>query len=120
MERIDFDAHNEEQAEVWRAYRAGRPIRVPMVLGISAQWTLSMPDANRSGISFGQYMRDPVAMLRHRLEADWWIRHRVVFDHEMGLPPAWVVSVDGQNIFEAGWLGARVVSRDGEPPTAVP
>ncbi|MBC7288349.1 MAG: hypothetical protein H5T86_09955, partial [Armatimonadetes bacterium] len=27
---------------------------------------------------------------------------------------------DGQNIFEAGWLGARVVIRDGEPPTAVP
>ncbi len=117
---MDYAAHNAEVAEVWEAYRAGRPIRVPMVLGISAQWTLSMPDANRSCFSFRDYMTDPAAMLRHQLEAQWWVRHRVLFDHEMGLPGAWQVYVDGQNIFEAGWLGARVVIHDTGPPSAVP
>ena len=117
---MDYDKHNAEVAEVWQAYRAGRPVRVPMVLGISAQWTLSMPAANRSGITFAQYMNDPLAMLQHQLEARWWVRHRVVFDQEMGLPDAWEIHVDGQNIFEAGWLGAKVVVHRNGPPSAVP
>jgi hypothetical protein len=117
---VDYAAHNEEVRQVWEAYRAGRPIRVPMILGISAQWTLSMPAANPSGFTFRQYLEDPQAMLQHQLERSWWIRHCVPQDAEMGLPDYWSVFVDGQNIFEAGWLGGKIVIRDLQPPSAEP
>ncbi|MCD6351397.1 MAG: hypothetical protein J7M26_04665 [Armatimonadetes bacterium] len=120
MKEIDYDAHNEEVRRVWEAYWRGEPFRVPMILGISAQWSLSMPEANPEGYDFRQYMRDPEVMLRHELREQWWVRHRVPQDAEMGLPEAWTVFVDGQNVFEAGWFGGRVVLREDHPPSAEP
>ncbi|MCX7599345.1 MAG: hypothetical protein N2512_10865 [Armatimonadetes bacterium] len=117
---IDYDAHNEQVRKVWEAYHAGRPVRTPMILGISAQWTLTVPEANPSGITYQQYMTAPDAMLRHQLERAYWIRHYVPQDAEMGLPAEWHIYPDGQNIFEAGWLGGRVVIHDDGPPSAVP
>lgn len=117
---IDYDAHNEEVRRVWQAYRDGRPERVPMVLGISAQWMLSEPGANPQGHSFADYVNDRDVMLWVQLHGANFVRHHVPQDREMGLPERWVVHVDGQNVFEAGWLGANIVVREDQPPSAEP
>jgi uroporphyrinogen-III decarboxylase len=117
---MDYEAHNEQVRRVWQAYHEKRPIRVPMVLGISAQWTLSMPEANPQGYTFAEYMTNPEVMIRHQLHKSWWVRHRVLQDAEMGLPQSWPVVVDGQNVFEAGWLGGMISIRPRQPPAAVP
>lgn len=117
---MDYEAHNAEVRQVWQAYHNRKPLRVPMVLGISAQWSLSMPEANPEGYSFRDYMTDPQAMLQHQLRKAWWTRHLVLQDAEMGLPEAWSIGVDGQNVFEAGWMGGKIVIRDDQPPAAEP
>ncbi len=115
---MDYDAHNEQVRQVWEAYHQRQPVRVPMILGISAQWSLSMPEANPQGYSFRDYMTDPEAMLRHQLHKTWWTRYRVPQDAEMGPPDAWRLGVDGQNVFEAGWLGGKITIRENHPPSA--
>ncbi|MBI5834235.1 MAG: hypothetical protein HZB16_18220, partial [Armatimonadetes bacterium] len=54
----DFEAHNAEVREVWDAYRARRPIRVPLVLGINVRYTMRRPEANPTGIGFPAYFGD--------------------------------------------------------------
>ncbi len=114
----DYAAHNEEVRQVWEAFHAGHPTRTPMILGISAQFTLMHPGANPQGFSYGQYMDDPETMLQHQLARAYWIRHEAPQDAEMGMPNDWRIYPDGQNIYEAGWLGAHVVIADDGPPFA--
>ena len=121
MRSIDFDAHNEEVRRVWEAYRSGRPIRPPMILGINVRYTMWRSDANHTGIGFERYFTDPDAMLLRQLEHKAWVRRHVPQDSEMGLPTAgWDVQVDFQNSYEAGWFGCPVRFFDGEVPDTEP
>jgi len=38
---MDFHAHNREVKEVWDAFHAGKPIRVPVVLGLNVSCRVS-------------------------------------------------------------------------------
>ncbi len=121
MRSIDFDAHNGEVRRVWEAYRSGRPIRPPMILGINVRYTMWRSDANHTGIGFERYFTDPDAMLLRQLEHKAWVRRHVPQDSEMGLPTAgWDVQVDFQNSYEAGWFGCPVRFFDGEVPDTEP
>lgn len=107
--QIDFDAHNAEVQQVWEAYRAGKPIRVPIIWGINARFTMWLPEANPRGITFEQYFSDAQLMLERQVEHQHWIRHHVPQDAEMGLPAdGWHVYVDFQNVYEAAWIGCPV------------
>jgi hypothetical protein len=106
---MDFERHNAEIKQVWDRYRAGQPIRPPMVLGINTRYTLFDREANPRGVTFEQYFADPDAMLTYQLEHQHFVRHNVVQDAEMGLPKdGWSVWVDLQNVYEAAWLGCPV------------
>ncbi|MEK9139011.1 MAG: hypothetical protein AAB393_17975, partial [Bacteroidota bacterium] len=109
MTPADFDRHNEEVKRVWEAYRAGKPLRVPVMLGINPRFTMWMPEANPRGITFEQYFSDPQLMLERQIEHFFWVQHHVPQDAEMGLPKnAWPVYVDFQNVYEAAWLGCEL------------
>lgn len=112
----DFAAHNAAVAEVWRQYHAGTPTRVPMILGLSSRFTLLDPRLNVLGITYQNYFNDPEVMLRHQLHHQSWTRHNLPQDAEMGLPEAWVVSVDFQNSYEALWWGAPLQFIHGDVP----
>jgi uroporphyrinogen-III decarboxylase len=114
----DYAGHNEEVRKVWEAYGVGKPTRVPMILGISAQSTLMNLAANPQGFTYRRYMEDPEAMLGHQLARAYWIRHEPPQDAEMGMPERWSLYPDGQNIYEAGWFGAHVVIAEDGPPYA--
>ena len=122
MLNMDFEAHNREVKEVWDAYHAGRPIRVPMVLGINVRYYLFSPWLNPRKITFQQYTENPDLMLETQLEFQHYVRHNLLFDGEMGMPKeAWPgAHVDLQNYYEAAWFGCPVRYHDGQVPDSEP
>ncbi len=117
---IDFDRHNEEVSRLWAGYRAGRPERVPVVFGINPRFMLLDPALNPDGITFERYSNDPAVMLGAQLRFREYVRAHIPQDAAMGLPEKWDVSVDFQNYFEAGFLGADVYFPQANVPVARP
>jgi len=116
----DFDRHNTEVREVWAAYHAGSPTRVPMTLGVNTRYMLLDPGLNPDGITFEGYFGDPDVMFETQLRFQHWVRHNLEYDQEMGLPERWGVSVDFQNSYEALWFGAPLRYFEGNVPDTVP
>lgn len=107
MLNIDFEAHNHDVRAVWDAYHAGRPIRVPLVLGVNVRYYLFSPWLNPRRITFKEYFDDPDLMLQTQVEFQHYVRHNLLHDGELGMPKeswGWV-SVDLQNTYEAAWFG---------------
>jgi len=119
---MDSDAHNREVKEVWDAFHAGKPIRVPVVLGLNVRYYLFSPWLNPRGISFQEYSEDPDLMLETQLEFQHYVRHNLLSDAYMGMPEdAWNgVGVDFQNTYEASWFGCPVRYHDGQVPDTEP
>ena len=120
MLNIDFEAHNAEVREVWRRFREGNPIRVPMTLGIASRFTLLNPQANPEGVTYEQYFTDPDVMFERQLAHHHWVRHNLPYDAELGLPETWTVNVDFQNSYEQLWYGAPLRFIDGDVPDTPP
>ncbi len=121
LHAIDFAEHNEEAKAVWDAYNAGRPIRVPVVLGVNPRVILLNPELNPDGITFADYMANPDIMATVQLKTQSYVRHHLLQDAEMGPPSCgWSISVETQNTFEATWFGARIVFRDRQVPVTEP
>ena len=121
MRKIDFDVHNAEVKEVWDAYHQGKPIRTPMILGINPRFTMEIPEANPNSIDFEAYSTNPWVMLQRQLEHQYWVRHHIPQDTEMGLPKnGWTAYVDFQNSYEAAWFGCKVEFRGGQVPDTIP
>ncbi len=106
--QFDYDAHNAEVKEVWDAYRKRDPIRVPCNIAMNIRMILLDPKQNVDGVRFYDYMHDPEVMLRQQLRFQEMIRTEMVFDHEMGLPDAWPIHIDYQNVYEAAYFGTEV------------
>ena len=119
---MDFEQHNAEVKQIWDAYHAGKPIRVPMVLGINVRYYLFSPWLNPRRLTFQQYSEDPELMLQTQLKFQHYVRHHLPSDAEMGMPKeAWPgIGVDLQNYYEAAWFGCPVRYRDGQVPDTEP
>jgi len=121
LQPFDYESHNEEVKRVWEAYRAGRPTRVPVILGVNPRLMLLNPALNAEGTTFQQYSENADTMARAQLASQHYIRHNLMQDAEMGLPKeGWGISVDLQNYYEAAWFGAPVEYRDGQVPDTSP
>ena len=86
MAPIDFIKHNEEVKEVWAAYRAGKPFRVPLKISCNPRMLLLDPALNPRKITFKQYFEDPEIMLNVQVQFEKWKRLNLEDDSEMGLP----------------------------------
>jgi len=119
---IDFAAHNREAAEVWEAYYAGHPIRVPVFLGINVRYWLLSPWLNPRKITFQEYFEDADLMLETQLEFLSYVFHNLLQDAPLGVPEAgWqFLKVDLQNCYDAGWFGCPVRHYDGQVPDTEP
>ena len=121
LKKIDFEKHNEEVKRVWDAFNVGRPMRVPVILGINPRIHLLNPELNREGVTFEQYSEAPDLMARVQMKTHHYVRHHMLQDAEMGLPKdGWSIVVDLQNYYEAAWFGARVAYRPGQVPDTRP
>jgi hypothetical protein len=105
-ETPDFAAHNEEVARVWKAYREGKPYRVPVSIHGSIRNYIQNPELNDTGWTFADFFTNPQAQIDCQLAYQKWYRCNLVCDREMG-PPAhgWQLNIDFQNSYDAGWFG---------------
>lgn len=118
-----FEQHNEEAIEVWAAYRAGKPIRVPVTLWADARFYLLDDDFNPGEtITFEAYSTDAQVMLDVQLRAATWRAEHIApcCDDVAGLPEHFVVAVDQLRYFDAGFFGAPVEYREGQMPDTRP
>ena len=113
-------AHNEEVRRVWDAYRAGKPIRVPMILGVNPRYTTFDHPANPRKLTIEESWSDPQLMLERQLEHLEWCAFNLPQDAEMGLPEAWRVGVEFQNVYEAAGLGCPIQYYDNQVPDTQP
>jgi hypothetical protein len=112
---MDFRSHNRE---VWEN---GRPVRIPMITGISDRYFVLCRETNPRKISFFDYSRDKALMFEMQCGFARWNRFNILGDHEMGVPDAgYTINVDFQNYYEAAWLGCEVRFPEGEAPYVVP
>ena len=108
---IDFDAHNEEVKEVWRRFNEGDPTRVPMILGLSSRFTVLSddPEKNPRGITYRDYFLDPDVMFEQQLQHQYWVRHNLLQDAELGIPE--LTAVDVRRFAYCGTFGFRHAPR---------
>ncbi len=118
---IDFKKHNEEVREVWAAYWAGKPIRVPLKISCNPRMLLLDPALNPKKVTFKQYFGDPEIMLNVQVQFEKWKRLNLEDDSEMGIPKdRWSPYVDLQNVAEAAWFGAALNFKDDQCPDTEP
>jgi uroporphyrinogen-III decarboxylase len=108
--------------DVWSAYRAGKPRRVPVTLGLNNRIFIQAPDLNTEGLSYREIFSDPMAMLVAQLRTAYLIRmrHALFHDADASMPEEWRVAAHYQNVYEAAFLGCPVQFREGEVPDTVP
>lgn len=116
----DIAAHNAEVKQCWEAYHAGRPYRVPIIVGLATRFFIYNDEVNPEHLSFQQYSEDPNKMFDFQLRWQRWVRFNVLQDAELGLPEKWVVYPDFQNYYEAAWFGCPVLFLEGQVPDTVP
>jgi hypothetical protein len=119
---VAMQVSNEEKKAVWEAYRRGTPTRVPTMLATNPRIILLDPRRNAGGYSFKRYFADPQVMIAVQLQH---ARYRAetlhhFTDDPVGLPDVWRLYVDRQNIYEAAFLGAPLVYREGQVPDTQP
>lgn len=105
---MDLDSHNAEVQEVWDAYHARKPVRVPMILGVNPRYTMFGHEANPDGVTFKQYFEDPAVMMHRQLEHAEWCAYHLPQDAQMGIPERWTVYPDFQNVYEAAAWGCPI------------
>lgn len=117
---LDIPTHNAEVQEAWAAYQAGKPYRVPIILGTNTRYYMLQPDANPDGLDFERYSKDPDVMFDTQLRHQRWSRFNLLQDAELGLPAQWHIGVDFQNYYDAAWFGCPLEYRPGEVPDTRP
>jgi hypothetical protein len=106
------ERHNREVRDVWAAFEADHPIRVPVIF--SGARTVYLAE---NAIDYRTYYEDPDEMLRLQLEWKRRERELPLGDTILGeAPETWTVSVDFHPVASAASFGCPVVFR----PDAVP
>ncbi|MCX7047356.1 MAG: hypothetical protein NTX50_17950 [Candidatus Sumerlaeota bacterium] len=113
---------NEEKKKVWETYRAGRPIRVPLRWNVNPRILLLDPDLNPERYDFEAYFNDPRVHLAAQARFQEYVATTLnqYCDGPTGLPAEWTFSLNTQNVFDAAYLGARVVYVAGQVPDTTP
>ena len=106
QEKIDFKRHNEDVRKLMSDFRKNKARRAPVIVGGSIRNLLSNPTLNNTEFTFKDFFSKPEAQLKCQLEYQYYVRHNILCDKEMGLPEKnWQLSVDLQNSHDQGWFG---------------
>lgn len=114
---------DQEKEAVWKAYRSGRPTRVPVTLSTNPRVALLDPAWNPEGHTFEQAANDPRIHVMVSLQHQLW-RRRVAgpcCDSPTELPETWTADMHAYNTYEAAYFGAEIdYSADQVPDTLPP
>jgi len=107
---------NSEKQQVWDAYRARKPTRVPVTYGVNPRVILLDPAFNPQGTSFEEYYRSGAAAADIQLRfMDYQAEYLNRFsDNPMGRPKEFTFYVDTQNIYDAAYFGCPVRFHEGQ------
>lgn len=119
LEGMDFAAHNAEQKAMWDAFNAGRPTRIPIILGTNTRYFMFGP-ANPQGLDFQAFSENPDVMFDAALRFARWSRFNLLQDAELGLPEKWIIAPDFQNYYEAAWFGCPIHYMEDQVPDTTP
>lgn len=113
---------NKEKRQVWQAYRDGKPVRVPVTLGVNPRVVLLDERFNPAGVSFERYFRDPAAAVDIQIKYTHYLTDYLspYWDQPAGPPEEFVFYVDVQNIYDAAYFGCPIHFRDGQVPDITP
>jgi uroporphyrinogen-III decarboxylase len=78
------------------------------------------PGANPMGLEFKEYFDDPDLMFDAQLQFQRWLRFNILSDYEGGLPEKWIIKMDFQNVYEAGFFGCPIEFINGQVPCTLP
>jgi len=117
---MDYAAHNAEGKAVWEAFNAASPIRVPIRLNTNPRVLMLDPKYNTRGLSYEQYFTDPELMWPVILEWQYWTRHFLFTDSQMGLPEKWLMFVDFENTYDQMFFGCEIEFFEGQVPASKP
>lgn len=107
---IDFQEHNQEVKQLMEGFKKQEHKRVPVQIGGSIRNLLSNPEINKTGFTFKDFFTNWEAQLTCQLEYQYWCRHNLLCDCEMGLPEdCWNVGLDFQNSHSQAWFGAPFI-----------
>jgi uroporphyrinogen-III decarboxylase len=115
-----FKQHNAEVTQMWADFNAGKPTRIPIILGTNTRFFMFNKAANPTGIRFQEYTENPDVMFDSQLQFYRWSRFNLLQDGELGLPDTWTLTPDFQNFYEAAWFGCPVEYMDGQVPDTHP
>lgn len=117
---VDYDRHNAEVRQIRDAFYAGHPVR-PLFLPVGSITNFFQnPDLNTDGYTYEQFFTDPQIQIDAQLRYQYWCRHNLYCDAEMGLPDKWQLAVDFQNSYDASWTGAPLVDNGQNLPDTLP
>ena len=113
---------NDEKDRVWKAYRDGKPVRVPVMLVNTDRVYVLDPRFNKEGLDYRQIFADPEKMLLAELRWQHVLRthYNRFCDLPTGLPDTWQLGIQFQNVGEAWFFGAEVNFPDGQVPDTLP
>lgn len=119
---VDFERHNAEVSQVWDAFRAGKPTRVPVQFSMNPRMILQNSELNVWGYGWQEYFENPDVRWTVDLAFQKWMRFNVLQDAEMGLPhKEWPgIHVGYQNGDEAAWFGCPMHYPIGDMPFVDP
>ncbi|MBN2582701.1 MAG: hypothetical protein JXL80_06500 [Planctomycetes bacterium] len=113
---------DDQKRRVGEAYRAGRPIRVPVALGVNPRVVLLDPAWNTGGWTFEDYWRDARVTIEVQLK---FLEYKVTYlsrfcDEPADWPETFAFYVDVQNVYDSAYFGAPVRFQEGQVPDAAP
>lgn len=117
--------HNAEAAEVWSAFKARKPCRSPVTLGVAMQYYHANQELNAGPgrkMDFESYSTRADVMLENQLRCAAWRAENIApfTDDPVGLPDQWQVRVDLQTYDEAAYFGAPVYFLPDQVPDTKP
>jgi hypothetical protein len=109
-EKIDFVRHNEETRKLWDEFGKNNHSRAPVTITGSIRNLISNPELNKTGFSFKDFFTKAEAQIKCQLEYQYYVRHNIICDREMGLPEKeWALSLDFQNSRDQAWFGCPMM-----------
>lgn len=115
-----FEQHNKTVLSLWKDFRANKHKRIPVSWGMNNRMIVLNKERNVKNYTYEKIFNDPETMLQVELEFEYWRRHNVYADWEMGLPEDWPLSVHFQNVSESAWFGAPLYFSTNSVPDIVP
>ncbi|MCC6579586.1 MAG: hypothetical protein IT440_04035 [Phycisphaeraceae bacterium] len=111
-----------EKEQVWKAYREGKPTRVPVTIGTTPRVVSMNPAINPDNLDLALAAQDPKMHVELALQFQRYFR-RVISkycDFSTDWPDHWDINLNVDSVYDAACLGAEVDYTPGHIPDAKP